>query len=206
MGPAVFAVLGAAGGASITATCSMIIFLVEQRKKRQNDHMKRALEGHLDRYERVFVSARTAQDALRNYRAISGKVTDRSDPFLFQLLIIAEISCHDYCVAVTWSHNPGMLYLSIELENECLKARNLIHKWLAVRRLHAGDVAFVKRADEVEAIPLAAVAKLGAGDYRELRIETRRLVLEEDGEAKHFAQIDRSLSKVIVELKKVMSY
>jgi hypothetical protein len=32
------------------------------------------------------VSARTAQDSLRNYSAISDKVSDRSDPFLFTLL------------------------------------------------------------------------------------------------------------------------
>jgi hypothetical protein len=203
--PAAFAALGATGGAFITATCSMLVFWVGQRKTLQNDHMQRAFEGHLERYERVFVSARTAQDALRNYQAISGKVTDRSDPFLFQLLTIAEIACHDYCVAVTWSHNPGMLYLSVQLEGECLKARNLLLKWLAVRRLHAGEVAFVKKADAIKPIPVQAVTKL-RGDYRELRIETKRLVLKENDEEKRLQRIDRSLSKVILELKKVMSY
>jgi hypothetical protein len=109
MAAAMFAALGAAGGALITAACSVVVFMVGQRRSLQNDHLKRAFEKHLDRYEKVFVSARTAQDSLRNYQAISGKVVDRSDPFLFQLLTIAENACHDYCVAVTWSHNPGML-------------------------------------------------------------------------------------------------
>ena len=205
MNPAAFAVLGATGGAFITATCSMLIFWVGQRKTLQNDHRQRAFEGHLDRYERVFVSARTAQDALRNYPAISSKVTDRSDPFLFQLLTIAEIACHDYCVAVTWSHNPGMLYLSVQLEEECLKARNLLLKWLAVRRLHAGEVAFVKKADAIKPIPVQSVTTL-RGTYRELRIETKRLVLKENDEEKRLQRIDRSLSTVILELKKVMAY
>jgi hypothetical protein len=44
------------------------------------------------------------------------------------------------------------------------------------------------------------------GDYRELRIETRRLVLKENDEAKRLDKIDQSLSKVIGELKKVMAY
>jgi hypothetical protein len=172
----------------------------------QNDHLQRAFEKHLGRYEKVFVSARTAQDSLRNYGAISGKATDRSDPFLFQLLTIAENACHDYCVAVTWSHNPGMLYLSIELEGACLRARDLLLKWIAVRRMHAGEVAFILRDNELVTIPVEAIEALGIGDYRELRIETRRLVLEEYGEAKRLDKIDRSLSKVITELKRVMAY
>jgi hypothetical protein len=203
---AAFAALGAAGGALVTAACSVIVFVVGQRKRLQNDHLQRAFEKHLDRYERVFVSARTAQDSLHNYRTISGKVDDRSDPFLFQLLTIAENACHDYCVAVTWSHNPGMLYLGINLEGACLRARDLLLKWLAVRRLHAGEVAFVRRIGDLEAIPVEAVAALALGDYRELRIETRRLVLKEDDEAKRLDKIDQSLSKVIGELKKVMAY
>lgn len=203
---AAYAALGAAGGALITATCSVIVFMVGQRRSMKNDHLQRAFERHLDRYEKVFVSARTAQDALRNYRAISGKVSDRSDPFLFQLLTIAENACHDYCVAVTWSHNPGMLYLGIDLEGACLRARDLLLGWLAVRRLHAGEVAFVRIIDDLESIPIKTVTSLTLGEYRELRIETRRLVLEERDEAKNFVRIDQSMSKVIAELKKVMAH
>jgi hypothetical protein len=148
----------------------------------------------------------TPHSVLPGERAISGKVADRSDPFLFQLLTIAENACHDYCVAVTWSHNPGMLYLGIDLEGACLRARDLLLRWLAVRRLHAGEVAFVRRLDGLESIPIEAVATLAVGDYRELRIETRRLVLMEQDETNYLGKIDQSLSKVIAELKKVMAY
>ena len=206
MSPTALAALGAAGAASIAAMCSIVIFIFGQRKSFQNDHLQRAFEKHLDRYEKVFVSARSAQDSLHNYRAISSKVTDRSDPFLFQVLTIAENACHEYCLAVTWSHNPGMLYLSVELEGACLRTRNLLLKWLGVRRMYAGEVAFVRRTGDLEAIPVQAVTALALGDYRELRIETRRLVLKEDNEAKRLEEIDRSLSKVIAELKKVMAY
>jgi hypothetical protein len=201
-----FTALGVAVAALITAISSIIIFLIGQRRSLQNDHLQRAFEKHLDRYERIFVSARTAQDSLRNFRTISGKVDDRSDPFLFQLLAIAENACHDYCVAVTWSHNPGMLYLSKRLEETCLQARDLLLKWLAVRRLHLGEVAFVRKGDDLEAIPVDSVLALVLGDYRELRIETRRLVFKEDGEASRLANIDQSLSRVIDDLKKVMAY
>jgi hypothetical protein len=206
MNAAAFTALGLAVAALITAMCSIIIFMIGQRRSVQNDHLQRAFEKHLDRYEKVFVSARTAQDSLRNYRAVSGKVDDRSDPFLFQLLAIAENACHDYCVAVTWSHNPGMLFLGKRLEETCLRARDRLLKWLAVRRLHLGQVAFVRRGDDLEGIPVDAVAALALGDYRELRIETRRLVFEEDNEAKRLDDIDQSLTKVIAELKKVMAY
>jgi hypothetical protein len=72
--------------------------------------------------------------------------------------------------------------------------------------MHAGEVAFILRDNELVTIPVEAIEALGIGDYRELRIETRRLVLEEYGEAKRLDKIDRSLSKVITELKRVMAY
>lgn len=152
------------------------------------------------------MSARTAQDALRNYRAISNKADGRSDPFLFQLFAIAEDAAHDFCVAVTWSHNPGMLYLGVKLERKCLQARELLHAWLAVRRLYAGDVAFIRTGDEFVAIPLDNVSKLKPGDYRELRLETHSLILQDKDEARRLDKIDRSLSKVIAELQEVMAY
>jgi hypothetical protein len=72
---------------------------------------------------------------------ISNRAEDRSDPFLYQLLAIATDSAQEYCVAVTWKHNPGMLYLDITLEERCLRVRGLLLKWLAIRRVHWGEVA-----------------------------------------------------------------
>jgi hypothetical protein len=96
--------------------------------------------------------------------------------------------------------------LGIDLEGACLRARDLLLKWLAVRRLHAGEVASVRRIDSFEAISVEAAAALALGEYRELRIETRRLVIMERDERKSFERIDQALSQVIAELKKVMAY
>jgi hypothetical protein len=206
--PAGIAALGAVGGALVTAAASVLVFLVRHRTELRNEHLRRAFEKHLERYEAVFVSARTAQDALRNYRTVSDRVEDRSDPFLHQLLVIATDAAHAYAAAVTWTHNPGMLYLELKLEEKCLQARDLMSSWLAVRRVHSGDVASIVVLGQEEPVPvrLASVLTLKPGDYRELRLETRRLVLRRRDDAKRLAEIDRALSTVIVELKAVMAY
>jgi hypothetical protein len=206
MSPAAFTALGALGTALIVAVGSTVAFLVQHRRLTQNEHLQRAFEKHLDSYERIFVSARTAQDTLRNYITISMKVEDRSDPFLRQLLAIAENACHDYCTSVTWSHNPAMLYLDKRLEERCLGARDLLLAWLAVRRVSAGDVPFLRSGNQLERLPVRAVRSLKLGDYRELRVETRLIVLKPANERRRSRAIDRSLSQVIAQLKKVMAY
>jgi hypothetical protein len=202
--------IGAVGGALITAVCSLIIFTIQRRTTLRNEHLHRAFEKHLEHYEQIFVSARTAQDSLRDYRAVGVKIEDRSDPFLYQLLAIASDAAQAYCVSVTWTHNPGMLYLDINLEEQCLSARALLLNWLAVRRVVSGDVAFVGSHGDNEPIaynrvPLDTVRRLRKASYQELRIETRRLVLPER-DARQLDEIDKVLTAVIGELKKVMAY
>lgn len=202
--------VGAVSGALITAVASLIIFAVQRRTTLRNEHLHRAFEKHLGHYEQIFVSARTAQDSLRNYRAVSLRIEDRSDPFLFQLLAIASEAAQAYCVSVTWTHNPGMLYLDIKLEDQCLEARALLLKWLAVRRVVSGDVAFVGSHGDNEPVayqqvPLDTVRRLRKPSYQELRIETRRLVLPED-DGRQLNEIDKMLTTVIGELKEVMAY
>jgi hypothetical protein len=197
-------VVGAVGGATITAACTALIFWIRHRTALRNEHLSRAFDRHLERYEKVFTSARTAQESLSNYGRISNSVTDRTDPFLYQLLTIATASVQDYCVSVTWTHNPGMLYLDIELEQKCLEVRNQMQRWLAIRRVYWGDVAAIRTGDMYESIELEQVRSLSVGSYRELRLETRRLVKEED--PGRLGEIDRGLSVVIAELKAVMSY
>ena len=206
MSNAAYAMFGIIGGALITGAFSVLAFLVRHLTTQRNDHLQRAVEKHLDQYERVFVSARTAQDSLRNYMAISNRVDDRSDPFLFQLLAIATESAQEYCVSVTWTRNPGMLYLDLKLEERCLRVRDLLLAWLAVRRVHWGEVASIRKDEEYLPIPLARVKSLRPGDYRELRFETRRLVLWDAADVERLKEIDGLLSRVIRDLKTVMSY
>ena len=206
MSGAAFAALGAAGGAIITAAGSVVIFFAQRRSVLHNEHLLRAFEKHLSDYEHVFVSARTAQDSFRNFQAVSERVTQRSDPFLFQLLEITAASAHQFCVAVSWTHNPGMVYLDLGLENRCLRARDLLLEWLSNQRIHSGDVATIRRHGAFEAIPLSRVATLRAGDYQELRVETHRLVVDAPGDRRRYAEIDRALSAVIEDLKAVMAY
>jgi len=206
MSAAVFTALGVAGGALITSVSSVIILLFQRRSALHNEHLLRAFEKHLSDYEHVFVSARTVQDSFRNFKAISERVTDRSDPFLFQLLEITASSAHQFCVAVNWTHNPGMAYLDLDVENKCLKARDLLLEWLSNQRIHPGDVASVRRNGTFEPLPLARVGALEVGDYQELRIETQLLVEEAPGDARRYADIDRAMSAVIEKLKAVMAF
>ncbi|GAA0899973.1 hypothetical protein [Virgisporangium aurantiacum] len=206
MSSTAYIAIGVMGGAVIAGVFSVLVVLVGHRTSQRKAHLERAVEKHLERYERVFVAARTAQDSLRNYLRISGRVDDRSDPFLFQLLAIATESVNEFCVSVTWTHNPGMLYLDIKLEEKCLSVRDLLLGWLAVRRVHWGEVATVRRTEQYEPIPLDQVPNLRLGDYRELRLETRRLVLSSAEDISRLRQIDKLLSAVIADLKAVVAY
>jgi hypothetical protein len=206
MDAVLYAVLAGVGSALITSTTSAWIFRTGSRKATRDEHLRRAFDTHLKEYEEIFVSARTAQDALRSYSVISGKVRGGFDPFLLQLLTIAEDAAHKYCVAVTWNHNPGMLYLSKKLESKCLRVRELLHRWLAVRRVYAGNVAFICVDDDVIPIPAIKVPKLRVGSYRELRLETRSLIVTNPDEPARLDEINRGLTDVISELKEVMSY
>lgn len=204
-GPAL-AALGAAGGAFITAIASVTALLAQRRSVLRHEHLLRAFEKHLPAYEHVFVSARTAQDSFRNFRAVSGRVAERSDPFLFQLLEIASSSAHQFCVAVSWNHNPGMAYLDLEVEDSCLHARDLLLDWLSNRRIRSGDVATIRRDGRLEPVSPPEVLALRVGDYQELRIETRLLVVDAVGDGRRYGEIDRALSAVIKRLKAVMAY
>jgi hypothetical protein len=204
-GPA-FVAFGAVGGAFITAVASVVVFLVQRRSLLRNEHLLRAFEKHLSDYEHVFVSARTVQDSFRNLRAISGRVATRSDPFLFQLLEITASSAHQFCVAVSWNHNPGMAYLDLDVENRCLRARDLLLEWLSNQRIHSGDICTIRRGGSFEPISASRVRTLKAGDYQELRVETHLMVLEAPGDTVRYHQIDRAMSAVIRQLKDVMAF
>jgi hypothetical protein len=200
------AALGAAIGAVATAVGSFVIFLIRRRTALHNDHLRRAFEQHLHHYEHVFVSARTVQDSLRNYVTVSSRVSQRSDPFLFQLLATVADAAQQYCRAVSWTHNPGMAYLDLGLEEQCLRARDLLLDWLATQRIHFGMMALVRRNGEVRPISLDRVTSLRAGDYEELQIESRRLVTPAPGDHRRVVRIDSAISAVIKQLKAVMAY
>jgi hypothetical protein len=206
MSSAVVAALGAAGGAAITALASAVVFVVQRRSVLHNEHLLRAFEKHLPHYEQVFVSARTVQDTLRDFETISLRVTDRSDPFLFQLVEMSAAAAHQYCIAVDWKHNPGMAYLDLRLESRCLLARDLLLRWLSTQRIQSGNVASIRRGDEFTPIALRDVRLLRVGDYQELRIETQPLVANTAADRRFFLEIDRAITAVIRELKAVMSY
>jgi hypothetical protein len=204
-GPA-FTALGVAGGAFFTALASVAVLLAQRRSVLHHEHLLRAFEKHLPEYENVFVSARTAQDSFRNFQVVSGRASDRSDPFLFQLLEIAASSAHQFCVAVSWNHNPGMAYLDLGVEERCLLARDLLLEWLSNQRVHSGDVATIRQNGSVQNVSPVQIRALRVGDYQELRIETRRLVVDAPGDKQRYAEIDRAMSAVISHLRAVMAY
>ena len=208
MTAAIYAAIGAASGAMVTALASLTIAFGQQRYAWRHGHRMRAFEQHLPMYEQVFASARSAQDALRDYLAIERRVTDRSDPFLRQLLAILAAKAHEYCVAVDWRHNPGMAYLDRRLEERCLRVRDLLLTWLSSPPVGLGNVAFVLRNDEneLEPVPLQLMRRARTANYRELRIERRTVVLAQSRDRRLAASIDRGISGVIKELKAVMAY
>jgi hypothetical protein len=200
------AALGAIGGAVVTALASVVITFYQRRSALENEHRLRAFERNLPHYERIFIAARSTQDALRDYVSIEKRISDRSDLFLRQLLSIVADWAHQYCVAVNWQHNSGMAYLDIRLEEKCLRLRNLLLLWLSRQRVSSGNVAFIVNNGVPSPILLRKVRSLQPGDYQELRIEKRIIVTPHSDDQKMISNIDRMILSVIADLKAVMSY
>jgi len=202
----VSAALAAIGGVLISAFASILAIQYQHQVTERNEHKRQALERHLSHYERIFVSARSVQDAVRDYRTVSDRVTDRSDPFLRQLLAIVSKSAYDYFFEVDWRHNPGMAYLDLKLEGKCMRARDLLIQWLSRPRIATGDIASVRVAGRFTRRSLSSVQSLKVGDYEELRIERQLLVTPAAGDTRLLAELDTAFTAVIVELKAVMAY
>ncbi|WP_306940158.1 hypothetical protein [Streptomyces phaeochromogenes] len=198
--------LAAAGAAMVTTLASIIVFVYQHRATRRDEHNLRVFDRHLPQYERIFVTARSTLDAIRDYAIVTQRAADRSDPFLSQLLSIVSHSARQYCVAVDWKHSSAMAYLDIDLEERCLHARDLLILWLSQRRVTYGDTASIRHVDTLSPIPLPDITRLHLGDYRELIIERRMVVNPAAGDLRLIADINQSLSNVIRELKKVMAY
>ncbi|MFJ2768721.1 hypothetical protein [Streptomyces sp. NPDC087300] len=206
MSALVSASFAAAGAATVTALASVVAFAYQHRATRRDEHNLRVFDRHLSQYERIFVTARSTLDALRDYEIVTRRARDRSDPFLSQLLSIVSLSANQYCVAVDWKHSSAMAYLDIDLEEKCLHARDLLIRWLSQRRVAHGDIAFCRRGETLSPIALRDIPRLRVGDYRELIIERRVVVTPAAGDRRLIADINQALSKVVKELKKVMAY
>ena len=206
MSGAEIAVFGAIGGGSITALSAIAISYYQRVSALRDAHRLRAFERHLTNYEHVFVTGRSTLDALNDYVAVEKRVSNRSDPFLSQLLDILRVSAYQYCVAVDWRHNPGMVYLDIKLEEACLHLRDLLLQWLSGSRILYGDVASIRRNGEVVTISIQEAHLLDVGDYQELIVERQIIVSNMPGDAKLIANIHQAATAVIKELKDVMAY
>lgn len=205
MGGTFLAAFGVTVAALVTAVASILLSLHQGKRSLESERRAHAFERHLLQYETIFVAARSTQDSLNDFRAVEGRVSDRSDPFLRQLLTILADSSYQYCVAVDWRHNPGMAYLDIKLEKQCLRTRNLLIQWLSRQRITTGNIAFLRSGGVVSPVPLRHIRTLKVGDYQELRIEKRTIVTLDHEDLKLISNIDRALSSVIVELKAVMA-
>jgi hypothetical protein len=159
-----FALLGGIIGALVTALSAAAIAYYQRRTTLREEHRIRAFERHLTAYERMFVACRSAQDALNDYVMADRNATDRSDPFLRQVLDILRTCAYQYCSSVDWRHNPGMAYLDIALEEKCLHMRDLLLLWLSRARLSYGDVATVRRDGLVSRISEQEIRRMPSCD------------------------------------------
>lgn len=206
MATAELALLGAILGTLITALSAASIAYYQRRTAMREEHRLRAFDRHLSAYEKIFTACRSVLDALNDYAAVDGRAVDRADPFLRQVLDILRTNAHEYCAAVDWRRSPGMAYLDLALEKKCLRLRDLLLKWLSRSRLAYGDLAAIDRGDGLTRISIPEVKRLGIGDYRELRIERRPVVLRAEGDLKLIAEIRKVATEVIRDLKAVMSH
>lgn len=201
-----YVILGAIVGALISAVSSAALVYYQRRNDQRNEHRRRAFENHLPHYESIFVSARSVQDALHNYLKIEQRQLIDYDPFLEMLVEILKDACYRYCIAVDWRHNSAMAYLNLRLEKRCLIARNFLLDWLSRSRFTDGALVYVVRGGTAIRIDSSRARKLSLGSYDELRIETRTIVTPHPKDRRQAKKINRSLGRVIAELKEVMAY
>ena len=200
------AILGAIAGALITGLSAVVISYHQRVSAQRDEHRLRVFDRHLTAYEQIFVTCRSTLDAFSDYVLVDKKVSDRSDPFLRQLLEILRDCAYQYCMAVDWRHNQGMAYLDLKLEEKCLQLRDLLLLWLSSPRLSYGDIASVRRNGQFTVTSTRQLRRLATCDYEELRIERQILVVHNPGDYRLISDIRKNASSVIKDLKDVMSY
>lgn len=201
-----FAVLGGIFGALITALSAVIIAYYQRRTALREEHRLRAFERHLSSYEGMFSACRSVQDALNDYVRVDSRAADRSDPFLRQVLDILRTVSYQYCAAVDWRLNSGMVYLDLDLEEKCLHLRDLLLLWLSRPRVSYGDITTVNRGGTISRVSKQEIKELADCDYRELRIERKSMVLHHDNDARLIHEIHGTATVIIKDLKAVMSH
>jgi hypothetical protein len=206
MNGAAFAAVGAVAGGLVTALSALAISYYQHASAQRDAHLRRAAEHHLSEYEGIFVTCRSALDALNNYAKVESMARRRDDPFLFQLLEIVKDNAYKYCIAVDWEHNSAMGYLELALEEKCLHLRDLLLAWLSVSRITTGEIMSIRSNDQVRLVSVDEVISLAAGDYHELKIESRQIVRPAPGDSRLISDIRGAAIAVIKELRAVMAY
>jgi hypothetical protein len=206
MSGAAFAALGAISGGLVTAISALALFYFQRTSAQRDAHLLRAFEQHFAEYEQIFVTCRSTLDALNDYVVVESKAMERDDPFLFQMLDILKECAYKYCVAVDWKHNPAMAYLELSLEQKCLNLRDLLLRWLSISRITTGDVISIRRGGVRFTASVGDVRTLEVGDYQELIIERRLIVVRGTNDDKIISDIRISATSVISALKAVMAY
>jgi hypothetical protein len=192
--------------ALITAISAVAIAYYQRRSALREEHRLRAFDRHLPAYERIFTACRLVQDALSDYRMMDRNVTDRSDPFLLQVLDILRACADQYYSAVDWRRNPGMLYLDTELENKCRHLRELLRTWLSQPRLSHGDVVTVHRNGKLTVISSGELRLLSKCDYQELRIERKIVVVPDTDQHRRILEINKTAEEIVRDLKTVLAH
>jgi hypothetical protein len=206
MSGAAFAAIGAISGGLVTALSALALSYLQRTNAQRDAHLFRAFEQHFAEYENIFVTCRSALDALNDYVAVERKATEKDDPFLFQMLDVLKDNAYKYCVAVDWKHNPAMGYLELALEQKCLHLRDLLLAWLSVPRITTGDIIRIRRDGKTSVGSASEVRNLEVADYQELIIERRRIVVRGANDDKTISDIRASATSVIKELRAVMAY
>lgn len=200
------AALSATGGAAVTAIGAFLRSYYQRVSVLQDERRLRTFERHQEKYEAIFVAARSVQGALHDYSLIESRTQDRSEVFLRQLLVVLRNHVLEYCAAVDWRHNAGMAYLDTRLEEQCLHVRDLLVCWISAPRVSPGIVIIARTGERTRQLSRAAVMGLRPGDYDELRIERRTMVPLSSDDRRLAERVQDTLADLLIRLKTVMAY
>jgi hypothetical protein len=126
------------------AVASVLIVLYQTERAARIDRRRRAFEQHLAQYEKVYVAARSAEEALNDYMRIASRTNGTSDQFAIELMRIVRDSFYEYWRAVDWRYHPGMAHLDKAIEDRALRVAALMQRWLADHRLQYENVVYIR--------------------------------------------------------------
>ena len=206
MPEAIAGVIGAVLGATITAVTAVYLQQTRRRDDVADRFLTRAIGEDLQIYQSLYVAVRRLENSLVTYARLDDRITDRSDQFLYQMLAIVRERIVELDRAANWQDQVDLIRVPLSIELQLDEVRALAHNWSERRRRRLDDVVSIRIGTGWQTIDEDRLARLSLGEYHELKIETKRIVQQDDDAAREvFLELASLLRSLTLELKSILA-